>query len=210
MKFKPRDPEAVWAQFKNSDFLTDCQIVQFRKYEEYLLEQNESFNLTAITDLIGVVRNHYQDSLMLGKYVDFAKITTFCDVGSGAGFPALPLKIKYPHLKVILIEVTRKKREFLQNVVDLLGLQDVEICADDWRTFIRTTKFPVDLFVTRAALDELELIRMFKPASPYKNTQLIYWASEQWEPHQKVAPFVKRVEPYKVGAKNRKFVFMSV
>ena len=87
---------------------------------------------------------------------------------------------------------------------------DVEVCGDDWRTFIRTTEYPIDLFVTRAALEDLELVRMFKPASPYRNTQLVYWASDQWEAHPRAATFVRRVEPYKLGHKGRKLVFMGV
>ncbi|MBM3887022.1 16S rRNA (guanine(527)-N(7))-methyltransferase RsmG [Candidatus Dependentiae bacterium] len=210
MKYKQKDPALVWAQFQESEQLTDEQLAQFQQYETYLSGQNELFNLTAITELSGIVRNHFQDSIMLRKFVDFNAISTICDVGAGAGFPSIPLKIMFPHLKVILIEVTRKKREFLKDVTELMGLQDVEICADDWRTFIRTTEHPIDLFVTRAALDELELVRVFKPASPYRNVPMVYWASNEWEVHPRAAEFLKKTEIYKIGQKTRKFAFMGV
>lgn len=210
MKFTPKDPALVWGQFQAAEHLSDEQIAKFQQYETYLSGQNELFNLTAILELTGIVRNHFQDSLMLRNFVDFSKIEMICDIGAGPGFPSLPLKIMFPHLKVVLIEVTHKKQQFLKDVADMLGLTDVTVVGDDWRTFVRTTEYPIDLFVTRAALEDLELVRMFKPASPYRSTPLVYWASEQWQPHQRATEFVKRVESYKVGSKHRKFVFMGV
>ena len=210
MKHKPKDPTLVWAQFQEAEGLSDEQIAKFKLYETYLSAQNELFNLTAILELSSIVRNHFQDSLMVRKFVDFSKITTICDVGAGPGFPSLPLKIMFPHLKVVLVEVTHKKQQFLKDVAHMLELSDVEVCGDDWRTFIRTTEYPIDLFVTRAALEDLELVRMFKPASPYRNAPLVYWASEHWEPHPRAAEFVQRTEHYKIGPKARKFVFMGV
>lgn len=210
MKFTPKDPALVWAQFQQAEQLTDEQLAKFQQFETYLSGQNELFNLTAINELTGIVRNHFQDSMMLRKFVDFSKISSICDIGTGPGFPGLPLKIMFPHLKVVLIEVTHKKQQFLRDVVDMLELTDVEVCGDDWRTFVRTTEYPIDLFVTRAAIDELELARMFKPASAYRHATLVYWASELWEPHPRAASLVRRVEHYKVGNKPRKFVFMGL
>lgn len=210
MKHTPKDPVLVWAQFQQAEGLSDEQIAKFQQYETYLSSQNELFNLTAINELTAVVRHHFQDSLMLRKFTDLSKVTTICDIGAGAGFPAIPLKIMFPHLKVVLIEVAHKKQQFLRDIAVMLELTDVEVCGDDWRTFVRTTEYPVDMFVTRAALDDLELIRMFKPASPYREKPLVYWAAEPWEPHQRAASFVRRVEPYKVGQKTRKFVFMGL
>lgn len=210
MKYIPKDPALVWAQFQEAEKLSDEQIAQFQQYETYLSGQNELFNLTAIRELSGILRNHFQDSLMLRKFVDLNAVTTICDIGAGAGFPSIPLKIMFPELKLVLIEVTRKKRDFLRDVTDLMGMKDVEIYANDWRTFIRTTTFPIDLFVTRAALDELELVRMFKPACPYRLTPLVYWASNEWAVQPRAADFLRKVETYKLGQKVRKFVFMGV
>jgi 16S rRNA (guanine(527)-N(7))-methyltransferase RsmG len=210
MKYTPKDPDIIWAEFKGTEGFSDEQVEQFKLYETYLSGQNELFNLTAVQGLTNIVRNHFQDSLMLRKFVDMNAVTSICDIGAGAGFPALPLKIAFPHLKVVLIEVTRKKREFLRDLCDQLGLTDVEITGDDWRTFVRTTKFSIDLFVTRAALEDLELIRMFKPASPYRNAQLVYWASELWQAHQRAAGFVKRIESYRLNSKSRRFIFMGL
>jgi 16S rRNA (guanine527-N7)-methyltransferase len=210
MKIKQKPPEKVWADFQEQAHLTKEQLVQFQRYAAYLLECNQLFNITAITDLSGVVRQHFQDSLALTSFIDMTSVKSIIDIGTGGGFPGLPLKIMFPHLKVVLIEVTKKKQDFLADVIKILGLQDVEICGLDWRTFLRNTHYNVDLFVTRAALDDLELIRVFKPACPYNKATLAYWASKEWEPHTKVQPFIRRTESYRLGHKDRQLIFMGL
>ncbi len=210
MKIRQKPPEKVWSDFQEQEQITKEQLLQFQKYAAYLLECNESFNLTAITDLSGVVRNHFQDSLALSKFVDLTTISSLADIGTGAGFPAIPLKIMFPHLKITLIEVTKKKQDFLADVIKILELTDVEICDLDWRTFIRHPEIKIDMFVTRAAIDDLELSRMFKPACAYNTATLVYWASKDWEPHTKVQPLIQRIESYKVGSKDRKLAFMKL
>ena len=138
------------------------------------------------------------------------KIGYHVDIGAGAGFPSLPLKLIFPNLKVILLEVNKKKQKFLSILIKILNLKDVQICDLDWRTFLRTTTEDVDLFVTRAALNELELCRLFKPACHYKHSLIVYWASEQWEPHERAEKFVREFKPYRLGHKKRKLVFMSL
>ncbi len=207
MKSRPMDK--AWAEFVAHVQPNELQLEQFEKYADYLLSCNEQFNLTAILDVPGVVRQHFEDSVALGKFVDLNAITTIADIGTGAGFPALPLKIMYPHLKIILIEVTQKKQQFLHDTIQLLGLTDVEICGLDWRTFVRNSDFKIDLFVTRAALAEIELIRMYRAACPYNKATLVYWASKEWLPHSKAAPFIQRTESYRIGHKDRRLVFMA-
>jgi 16S rRNA (guanine(527)-N(7))-methyltransferase RsmG len=207
MKSRPMDK--AWAEFIAHVQPNEQQLEQFEKYADYLLSCNEQFNLTAITDLPGVVRQHFEDSVALGKFIDLNAVTTIADIGTGAGFPALPLKIMYPHLKVILIEVTQKKQQFLHDTMQLLGLTDIEICGLDWRTFVRNTDYQVDVFVTRAALADLELIRMFRPACPYNQALLVYWASKDWLPHEKAVPLMQRTESYRIGHKERRLVFLK-
>jgi 16S rRNA (guanine(527)-N(7))-methyltransferase RsmG len=209
-KLRTRPADKVWAEFVDHVKPTDEQLEQFEKYAAYLLECNKQFNLTAIPDLSGVVRQHFEDSLMLTKFHDFSTVTTLCDIGTGAGFPGIPLKIMNPHIKVVLIEVSQKKQDFLREIIKLLNLENVEICAVDWRTFLRTTSLTIDFFVTRAALDSLELARMFKPGTAYNKGTLVYWASRDWECHPKAAALVKRDEMYKLAHKERRLIFMSL
>src|SRR5690606_41157504 len=84
--------------------LNETQIEQFLKYFEILVEWNEKMNLTAITDLEGVYLKHFYDSISAAFYFDFSKVETLCDVGAGAGFPSIPLKICFPHLKITIVD----------------------------------------------------------------------------------------------------------
>ena len=85
--------------------------------------------------------------------VDLNKVKVIVDVGSGAGFPGIPLKILFPHLGIILIEVNKKKQRFLQTVIRILELKDIEVCGLDWRTFLRKTmKIKADTIVLQIPL----------------------------------------------------------
>ena len=211
-KIKEKPSGIVWAEFARDYNLTEQQEDQFRRYEEFLSEKNKLMNLTAITDLSGIVRNHFADSITAMKFYDFSKPDlTVCDIGTGAGFPLVPLKIMFPSLSIILIEVTRKKQEFLEELFKILEFDEkVQLYPLDWRTFLRTSAFTIDLFVTRASMGDVELSRMFKPASPYKNAQLIYWVSEQWQVDPKTTHLLKQVVEYKLGVKRRKLAFFGL
>lgn len=105
--------------------LTDNQINQFRKYFELLVEWNEKMNLTAITDLEGVYLKHFYDSISASFYFDFTKIESVCDVGAGAGFPSLPIKICFPHLHITIVDSLNKRITFLNHLSQELQLDNV-------------------------------------------------------------------------------------
>ena len=90
------------------------QLKQFEKYYELLIAENRKYNLTSIVEKKEVYIKHFCDSLEIINVMDFSKIVNICDIGSGAGFPGLPLKIKYPHLKLVIVESNRKKTMFLK------------------------------------------------------------------------------------------------
>jgi 16S rRNA (guanine527-N7)-methyltransferase len=197
---------ADFSEFIAAEHLTPEQAAQFEQYLGLLLVRNEQINLTAITKPANIIAYHFQDSLYVDRMIPMAEVHTVVDIGTGAGFPGLPLKIKYPHLKLVLIEVTYKKVMFLQEVITALGLQDVTIYSQDWRTFLRTTDEKADLFVTRAALQTEELLRMFKPASPYKDARLVYWAGAQWQPADAEKMFVHAQKNYVIKGKRHQLV----
>jgi len=189
--------------------LSDIQKEQYKKYFSLLLETNELHNLTAILDPKKIVSHHLLDSLAITSFVDMQKITSIADVGTGAGLPGIPLKIYAPHLKVILIEVHKKKILFLERIIQELNLKDIIIYSEDWRTFLRKTHFDVTLFLSRASLKTDELIRMFKPSCFYKDATLIYFASKDWQSTKQDAQYMYEQKQYMIENKERSLIFFK-
>lgn len=109
----------------NGLMLSDRQIDQFDLYANFLKEYNEKINLTAITKYEEVLDKHFYDSLLLSFDIKLAG--TLVDVGTGAGFPGVVLKIAYPDLRVILIEPIKKRCVFLNELIEKLGLKGIEV-----------------------------------------------------------------------------------
>ena len=105
--------------------LTDDQKKQFDQYYRLLVEWNKVMNLTGIVDYDEVNLKHFTDSLTIVKVIDMKKIRCLIDVGTGAGFPGIPIKIAYPHIKVVLLDSLNKRIKFLNTVIDELGLTDI-------------------------------------------------------------------------------------
>jgi 16S rRNA (guanine(527)-N(7))-methyltransferase RsmG len=199
-----------WDEFVLREQLTPRQAEQFHHYMRELKIQSSMINLTTITTPKNIIAFHFCDSLELRRCIDMSTVQSLCDVGAGGGFPGIPLKIMFPHLRLILIEVNKKKIHFLETMIKDLGLENCEIYPLDWRTFLRKTQYDIDLFCTRASLQLDELIRMFKPSSPYKTKKLVYWASSLWQAEQKVQPFVERECPYSSNNRSLKLVFFGL
>lgn len=132
--------------------LTENQIEQFITYYEMLVEWNEFMNLTAITEYDEVMKKHFIDSISLIKAYDVSKESTVIDVGTGAGFPGLALKIAYPNLKVTLLDSLNKRIQFLNAVIEKLGLEGVETVHGRAEDFAKPDKLreKYDLCVSRA------------------------------------------------------------
>ena len=132
--------------------LSELQINQFLKYYELLVEWNEFMNLTAITEYDDVMKKHFVDSLSLIKTYDVSKSVKVIDVGTGAGFPGLALKIAYPNLKVTLLDSLNKRINFLNHVIEQLELKDVETVHGRAEDFAKPGKLreKYDVCVSRA------------------------------------------------------------
>lgn len=139
--------------------LTNLQLNQFLKYYELLVEWNQFMNLTAITDYDEVMKKHFVDSLSLVKTYDVTKTATLIDVGTGAGFPGLALKIAYPNLQVTLLDSLNKRIKFLNEVITQLGLTGVETVHGRAEDFAKQGKLrgKFDLCVSRAVANMTSL-----------------------------------------------------
>lgn len=132
--------------------LTTKQIEQFLQYYEMLTEWNQVMNLTAITEYEEVMKKHFIDSITLKKAYDVTQPATVIDVGTGAGFPGLALKIAYPELQVTLLDSLQKRVQFLNAVIEKLGLTQVETIHGRAEDFAKPGKLreKYDLCVSRA------------------------------------------------------------
>jgi len=120
--------EKIEYKFKKMNIsLTPNQIKQFEAYYELLVKWNAVMNLTAITGFDEVLLKHFIDSAAICRVTDMEKIQDLIDVGTGAGFPGIPLKILYPHMRVTLLDSLNKRIQFLQTVQEKLGLEDMKI-----------------------------------------------------------------------------------
>ncbi len=132
--------------------LSDKQLDQFRQYYEMLVEKNKVMNLTAITEWEEVIDKHFIDSISLVKACDLSDEKYILDLGCGAGFPGIPLKIAFPNLKIVLLDSLNKRILFLQEVIEVLGLEKVDALHGRAEDYARKAEYreQFDYCVSRA------------------------------------------------------------
>lgn len=132
--------------------LDELQKQQFVKYYELLVEWNKVINLTGITEYEEVNEKHFVDSLSIVKALDISKVERVIDIGTGAGFPGIPLKIAFPHLKVTLLDSLNKRIKFLDTVISELGLEDIHTIHGRAEDYAKQADYreQYDLCVSRA------------------------------------------------------------
>ena len=137
--------------------LSEKQLSQLDQFYHLLISWNEKINLTRITNLSDVYLKHYYDSLTLIRVINLKKISTLCDVGTGAGFPGIVLKIVFPNLKVTLIDSLQKRVTYLNEVIKQVGLTDIVAIHVRGEDFARNHREEFDVVVARA-VSELRII----------------------------------------------------
>ena len=130
--------------------LSDNQIKSLENYTFELIKYNEHTNLTAIKEENDIYLKHFYDSLTLVKTINFNEVENLLDIGTGAGFPGLVLKIAFPHLKVTLLDSNNKKTKFLEHMKDILKLNDVTIINDRSEKYIENKREYYDIVTARA------------------------------------------------------------
>ncbi len=130
--------------------LSKNQIQQFFEYYKFLVEYNIHTNLTTIVIQEDVYLKHFYDSLLLSQVVDLNKIENLLDIGCGAGFPGIVLKIVFPHINLTLLDSNNKKTKFCKELIEKLKLNNVEIITDRAENFIINRREYYDLVTARA------------------------------------------------------------
>jgi len=160
--------------------ITDKQLGQFVLYFDFLIEYNQSVNLTRITEKEEVFYKHFYDSLTIVKSVDLSQIKSLCDLGAGAGFPSIPIKIMYPHLDIFIIDSLGKRITFLKKLISMLSLSNVQLFNDRIENHAFKHREQYDL-VTARALGKLPLILELGFPLLKVGGQFIAYKSNQYE-----------------------------
>ena len=130
--------------------LTENKLEKLNKFYELLISWNEKMNLTRITEKEEVYLKHFYDSLTLFKVIDLNQDLTLCDVGSGAGFPGIVLKIVFPNLKIKLIDSLQKRVNYLNEIIKELELTDIEAIHTRAEDYAKSHREEYDIVTARA------------------------------------------------------------
>lgn len=167
-------------QALNSLKLEDKVARKFKIYYDFLVSENEKYNLTSITDIDEVYVKHFYDSVYGLNYFDFNG-KSLCDVGSGAGFPGIPLKLVNNKIKLTIIEPTQKRVNFLIELCKKLGLDDVEIICDRAEHAVLNKRESFDFVCARAVSNLRVLLELTTPLLKVGGSFIAYKGSNYEE-----------------------------
>lgn len=198
--------------------LSDKQLEQFLMYYELLIEKNKVMNLTAITDFEEVLVKHFLDSLSIIRVMDLSKTLSVMDMGTGAGFPGIPLKIVFPNLEVTLSDSLNKRILFLQDVIESLQLEGIRAVHGRAEDLARNSDFreKYDLCVSRAVANLSTLSEYCLPFVKIGGKFISYksGSSEEEVRDAKSAVFllggkISSIDKFSLGDSSRSFIVID-
>lgn len=198
--------------------LSEKQLNQFKIYYDMLVEKNKVMNLTGITEWEEVLEKHFLDSISLIRAIDLNKELTVMDMGTGAGFPGIPLKIAFPQLKVTLADSLNKRVLFLQEVIDALDLENIEAIHGRAEDLAKDKKYrqQYDLSVSRAVANLSTLSEYCLPFVKIGGKFISYksGACEEEVDNSKKAVFIlggkiKEIIKFTLGDLGRAFIIID-
>ena len=198
--------------------LSEKQLEQFRIYYEMLVEKNKVMNLTGITEWEEVLEKHFLDSISLIRVYNLRQNISVIDMGTGAGFPGVPLKIAFPELRVTLADSLNKRVLFLQEVIDALELTDIEAIHGRAEDLARDKKYreQYDLSVSRAVanlstLTEycLPFVKLGGQFISYKSGEVDTEVAESKSAVFLLGGKVKDVVKFELGESGRSFIVID-
>lgn len=206
-------------ELKNIDVeLSEKQLEQFRIYYEMLVEKNKVMNLTGITEWEEVLEKHFLDSISLIRVYNIRQNISVIDMGTGAGFPGVPLKIAFPELRVTLADSLNKRVLFLQEVIDALELKDIEAIHGRAEDLAKDKRYreQYDLSVSRAVanlstLTEycLPFVKIGGQFVSYKSGEVDAEVAESKSAVFLLGGKVKEVVKFELGESGRSFIVID-
>ena len=143
-------------------YLTEKQFQELEEYYNLLVEENKKYNLTSITEKEDVYLKHFYDCLTISKIIKLDN-QSICDIGAGAGFPGLVLKIAYPNLNVTLLDSTAKKCNFLKMVINKLDFKNIEVINERAEIYSKNNREKFDIVTSRAVAPLKHLLEYSVP-----------------------------------------------
>ena len=184
--------EEFISELKNLNItLTDKQLNDLDKYYHLLVEWNEKINLTRIIEEKDVYLKHFYDSLTLSRVIDLNKDLKLCDIGTGAGFPGLVLKIVFPNIKITLVDSLLKRIKFLDIVIKELNLSNIETVHSRAEDYVKFHKNEYDI-VTSRAVSRLNNLLEYSVPLVKKNGYFIPMKANCEEEINECLPILKR------------------
>ena len=172
--------------------IDDNKLDLLEKYYNLLIDWNEKINLTTITNKEDVYLKHFYDSLTLSKEIDFTKNITLCDVGSGAGFPGIVIKIMFPNVKITLIDSLQKRVNYLNSITEDLNLTDIVAVHARMEDYSRLHEEEFD-YITARAVADLSIISEVSVRALKVNGSLVFMKANCDEELDRFIPRTKKL-----------------